>query len=176
MKRRQVSFWLAGITVLGLAACGTMMGGKLGQLADQLKTALAGEPAEVTKQDGSITITSNADAVFPSGSWQVPADAPVLNKMLPTLSPLQHTKIVVGGYTDNTPVGAQLKGMGISDNLDLSSKRAASVVTYLAAHGVNPNLLSAQGFGDTHPVAPNDTPEGRAKNRRVDITLIGDGT
>jgi outer membrane protein OmpA-like peptidoglycan-associated protein len=64
--------------------------------------------------------------------------------------------------------------MGVSNNLDLSCKRAASVVVYLASKGVNPNL-SAQCFGETHPVAPNDTPEGKAKNRRVNITLTGDG-
>ena len=55
-------------------------------------------------------------------------------------------------------------------------KRAASLVGYLVSQGVNPNLLSAQCFGATHPVGPNDTPEGQAKNRRVAITLTGDGT
>ena len=83
---------------------------------------------------------------------------------------------MVGGYTDNATVGPQLQSMGVSNNLDLSCKRAASVVVYLVSQGVNPNLLSAQCFGETHPVAPNDTPEGQAKNRRVNITLTGDGT
>ena len=100
----------------------------------------------------------------------------VLSKIVPILSKLQNTKIVVGGYTDNAAVGQQLQSMGVSNNLDLSCKRAASVVVYLAAQGVNKNLLSAQCFGDTQPVAPNDTPEGMAKNRRVNITLTGDGT
>ena len=66
--------------------------------------------------------------------------------------------------------------MGIANNLDLSSKRANSVLNYLVSHGVNPNLISAQGYGDSNPVVSNETPEGRARNRRVDITLIGDGT
>jgi chemotaxis protein MotB len=66
--------------------------------------------------------------------------------------------------------------MGIANNADLSSKRAESVVNYLASHGVNPNLLSAQGMGDSNPVVSNDTPQGRARNRRVTISLIGDGT
>ena len=82
---------------------------------------------------------------------------------------------MVGGYTDNTPVGPSLQRMGIANNLDLSSKRANSVLNYLVSHGVNPNLISAQGYGDSNPVVSNDTPEGRARNRRVDITLIGDG-
>jgi outer membrane protein OmpA-like peptidoglycan-associated protein len=66
--------------------------------------------------------------------------------------------------------------MGVANNLELSQKRATSVVNYLTSHGVNPSLLSAQGFGEANPVVSNDTPQGRARNRRVDITLIGDGT
>jgi chemotaxis protein MotB len=114
--------------------------------------------------------------MFPSAGWELNPGAPVLDKIVPTLSKLQHTEIVVGGYTDNATVGQQLQSMGVSNNLDLSCKRAASVVIYLASKGVDPNLLSAQCFGETRPVAPNDTPEGKAKNRRVNITLTGDGT
>lgn len=167
---------IAMLVAVGLAGCASLMGNKLDEDADELKSALSGYPVEVAKQDGSVTLMSSADYMFPSGGWQLAPGAPVLSKMVPTLSGLQHTRIVVGGYTDNVPVGPQLQAMGITNNLDLSSKRAASVVNYLQSHGVNPSLLSAQGFGDTHPVAPNDTPEGRAKNRRVDITLVGDGT
>ena len=49
------------------------------------------------------------------------------------------------------------------------------VVAYLESQGVNPNVISAKGFGDTHPVASNDTPDGRAKNRRIEIVLEGPG-
>jgi chemotaxis protein MotB len=66
--------------------------------------------------------------------------------------------------------------MGIANNNDLSDRRAQSVVDYLAAHSVNRSLLSAQGFGESNPVVSNDTPQGRARNRRVDIVLTGDGT
>ena len=60
--------------------------------------------------------------------------------------------------------------------LDLSARRAMSVVRYLVAHGVDANVLSAQAFGAMNPVAPNDSPDGQAKNRRVEIMLIGDGS
>jgi len=149
--------------------------GHLDQASEQLMTALKGDPVQFSERVVSVTLTSGADAMFPSGGWQIPSDAPLLNKMLPTLSKLQNTWIVVGGYTDNTPIGQQLQGMGISDNLDLSAKRAVSVASYLISHGVNPAFISAQAFGESHPIAANDTPEGRAKNRRVDITLTGDG-
>jgi len=146
------------------------------KLADNLRNALVGAPVTVSQPDDSIVITSSADYMFPSGGWQIPSDSPVLNKIAPVLAPLQNTKILVRGYTDNTPVGPQLQRMGITNNLDLSSKRAASVVDYLASHGVNPSLLSAQGMGDSNPVVSNDTPQGQARNRRVDIVLTGDGT
>ena len=114
--------------------------------------------------------------MFPSGDWQLPTNAVLLDKMVPTLSKFQTTKIVVRGYTDNTPIGQPLQAAGVTDNLDLSARRAMSVVRYLVAHGVNPNLLSAQAFGATNPVASNDTADGRAKNRRVEIMLIGVGS
>jgi chemotaxis protein MotB len=173
MIRRFALMLAAGAFALVLVGCAT---NHLNDLANNLRSELAGAPVDVTQQQGSILLTSSADYMFPSGGWQIPSDAPVLNRIAPTLSSLHNTKIVVGGYTDNTPVGPQLQRMGVANNLDLSTKRAQSVVNYLASHGVNPSLLSAQGFGDTNPVVSNDTPQGRARNRRVDITLIGDGT
>lgn len=177
MSRRLGATVAAGILAVTLSACAGMMGGgQLGKDADELKTALGGYPVTVAHQGDSVTISSDADAMFPSGGWQLAPGAPVLTKMVPVLSRLKTTKIVVGGYTDNVPVGQPLMKMGVINNLDLSSKRAASVVNFLTSQGVNPSLISAQGFGDTHPVASNATPEGRAKNRRVDIVLTGDGT
>ena len=163
------------VLLVAYASPGSAQGNKMSDVADQLKTALAGESVTLTQQ-GPVTLTSSADSMFPSAGWELNPGVPVLSKIVPILSKLQHTEIVVGGYTDNATVGPQLQSMGVSNNLDLSCKRAASVVNYLSSQRVNPNLLSAQCFGDTHPVAPNDTPEGRAKNRRVNITLIGDGT
>jgi len=122
------------------------------QDAEQLKTALAGEQVVLRPQIVSVTIASSADAMFPSGDWQLPTSAPLLDKMLPTLSKFQTTKIIVRGYTDNTPIGQPLQTAGVSDNLDLSARRAMSVARYLVAHGVNPSLLSAQAFGATNPV------------------------
>jgi chemotaxis protein MotB len=131
---------------------------------------------DVIKQDGSIKLTSSADYMYPSGGWQLKPGAPILSKMVPTFSKLQRTQIVVTGYTDTTPVGPQLKAAGIANNVDLSSKRADAAVTFFRSQGVNPALISAQGFGDANPIAPNDTAEGRAKNRRIEIVLTGDGS
>jgi chemotaxis protein MotB len=57
----------------------------------------------------------------------------------------------------------------------LSSKRADNVVDYLVRKGVNQNLISAQGMGETNPVASNSTPDGRSQNRRIEVTLVGPG-
>ena len=178
MNRRFPITIAAATLALSLTAPASMAaeGNQLGQDDEQLKSALAGAPVIVTLQVASITLTSSADAMFPSGGWQIPADAPLLNKMLPTFSNLRNTLIVVEGYTDNVQVGRELQAAGISNNLDLSAKRAVSVANYLTSHGVKPDLVSAHAFGESHPATSNDTPEGRAKNRRVEITLTGDGT
>ena len=166
---------VATTLALSLTAFTSMAGDELSQVAEQLKTALAGDPVEVTQKVVLIRLTSSSDAMFPSGGWQVPSNVPLLDKMLPTLSKLQNTKIVVAGYTDNVPIGAELKAKGVSNNLDLSAERAVGIANYLASHGVKADLISAHAFGETDPVASNDTPEGQAKNRRVDILLTGDG-
>jgi len=57
----------------------------------------------------------------------------------------------------------------------LSTRRAAEVVTFLISQGVPAASISAKGFGDTRPVASNDTPQGRAQNRRIEITIQGPG-
>jgi chemotaxis protein MotB len=73
------------------------------------------------------------------------------------------------------PIGPELRQQGVASNQDLSMRRAQTVVQYLISQGVNPNLLTAQGLGDTDPVAPNNTAQGRAQNRRVELTLPGQG-
>ena len=133
--------------------------------------------AQVAGLQREASFVEAADLLFPSGSFQLsPAGkAELTNNIVPKLTGLQNAKIVVYGYTDNEPVGPQLQRQGINDNLTLSSRRAGEVVTFLISQGINPNIISAKGFGDTHPVAPNDTPANRAKNRRIVITVQGPG-
>jgi len=177
--------WLLGSAlVLAVVACAN----HLQTLDQQLTTALSGEPVVINAQEtssgvsgllhqsGIITLISSADYLYPSGGYELRPGAPVLTKMVPIFRNFQHTTITVIGYTDNTPVGPQLQRLGISNNTDLSLKRASQAVAFFQSQGVTPNLLSARGFGEANPVASNDTPEGRAKNRRIEIVLNGDGT
>jgi chemotaxis protein MotB len=132
---------------------------------------------QVTNLQREAQFVEAGDLLFSSGGYRLsPAGQAELSKnIVPKLIGLQNAKVVVYGYTDNTPVGPVLKQQGINDNLTLSSRRAGEVVSYLISQGVNPNIISAKGFGDTHPVASNDTPEGRAQNRRIVITVQGPG-
>ena len=116
--RGRITGWatLAVLLVAYESSASAQMNNKMGDLADQLRTQLTGEPVTV-QQQGAITLTSAADAMFASGGWELNPSIPVLGKIIPTLAKLQRTEIVVGGYTDNTPIGAELQGKGVATNL-----------------------------------------------------------
>jgi chemotaxis protein MotB len=97
----------------------------------------------------------------------------VIAKLAPRLAPFQQSKIVVNGYTDTAPVGRALQRQGITSNEVLSQKRADTVMQYLISQGVKPDMISARGFGEADPITSNATAEGRAQNRRVELTLSG---
>ena len=148
----------------------------LEQEYQQLQAELSADQAQIVLLEGKLKVTMVDQVLFSEGGFRLnPQAKAVLSKLVPTLSGLQQTKIVVDGYTDNVPIGPGLKREGISSNLELSSRRADVVVEYLVNQGVNQNLISAQGFGESDPVASNDTPEGRAQNRRIEVTLVGSG-
>jgi chemotaxis protein MotB len=136
----------------------------------KLKTQLVQSQAEQNFEEAG-------DLLFPSGGFELSpqGQAELAANVIPKLKAMQNIKIVVYGYTDNAAVGRDLVKQGIPDNLVLSTRRASSVASFLVAQGINPNILSAKGFGDTHPKAPNDTPQGRAANRRIVITVQGPG-
>lgn len=99
----------------------------------------------------------------------------IISTIAAKLAPTQQDKIVVNAYADNVPIGPALGREGVASNQILTQKRAESVMQYLISQGMNPNLVSAHGYGDADPVARNDTAQGRAKNRRVELTLAGSG-
>jgi len=134
--------------------------------------------AQIAEAQAQQKFVEAGDLLFPEGGFKLsPAgQAELANNIAPKLKGLPPTaKIVVYGYTDNLPVGPALQQQGIPDNLVLSTRRAAEVATFLVTQGVPPASISAKGFGDTRPVASNDTPQGRAQNRRIEITIQGAG-
>jgi chemotaxis protein MotB len=147
------------------------------QLNETMSAEVAANQMQITRLQNAIKVSINNELLFPSGDWQMPVEAQrTLSKIVPILAPKQQAKLKVNGYTDNVPIGPGLRREGITSNLELSQKRADTVMQFLIAQGVNPSLVSAQGFGDANPVASNDTPQGRAQNRRVELTLAGSGT
>jgi chemotaxis protein MotB len=139
-----------------------------------LKKEIDAGKVHVCRLQNAIKYTVNSDLMFRSGSWQMSLQGQeIIAKLAPKLAPFQQTKIVVNGYTDNAPVGAALQRQGSTSNEVLSQKRAEAVMQYLIAQGVKPDLIAARGFGEADPIASNATTEGRAQNRRVELTLTG---
>ena len=131
----------------------------------------------ISRLQEAVKYTVNSDLLFPSGSWEISdAGKDVIAKMAKVLAPEQENKIVVTGYTDNVPVSASMRKQGITSNEMLSQKRADSVMQYMISQGVNPDMISARGFGETYPVVPNTSAQNRAQNRRVEVTLAAPGT
>ena len=161
---------LAAVVLLtgALTACVSQQSyNSLDQAYSQLQQAYQGDEVEIRQLQGELKITIKDKILFPEGGFKLNSKADqVLAKMAPTLSGFKNTKVVVRGYTDNVAIGSELRREGITTNLDLSSKRADNVVDYLVRKGVDQNLISAQGMGETNPVASNSTPDGRAQNRR----------
>jgi chemotaxis protein MotB len=139
-----------------------------------LSNQVAADKAQICRLQGAIRYTVNSDLLFPSGGYQMSERGKqIISGFAAKLAPTQQNKILVSGYTDNAPIGPALQRQGITSNQDLSQRRADDVMQYLLSQGVKPDLISAQGFGDSNPVAPNDTAQGRAQNRRVELSLAG---
>jgi chemotaxis protein MotB len=136
---------------------------------------VAAQQVQIARLEGAIKYSVNSDLLFHSGSWQLsPAGEDIMAKMAKMLAPgMQgmHEKLLVSGYTDNAAIGPVLQRRGVTSNEELSQKRADAVMAYLVSHGVTPDLVAAKGFGETEPLASNNTVAGRAQNRRVEITV-----
>jgi chemotaxis protein MotB len=176
---RKIVPGMAAVPLAALVLAGCVSQSAYDEQAAQLAQArgeLAAQRAEIAKMQAENRWVMAGDLLFPEGGYELSADGQAaLSSYIPQLRSAQNVKIVVYGFTDNALVGPALQRAGIADNLDLSFRRAGAVVAFLRSKGVNPNILSAKGFGATHPIAPNDTPQGRAQNRRIEIVLEGTG-
>ncbi len=112
-------------------------------------------PADITFKPGSAEITDEDSLLF------LKRISLIIKEYLP-----KNIEIQIKGFTDNIPPPPTSP---YSDNWELSAARALSVLKILIKDGVNPKQLSAAAYGEYHPIASNDTPQGRAKNRRVEI-------
>jgi outer membrane protein OmpA-like peptidoglycan-associated protein len=151
------------------AAAGALIGGAAGNYMDKqeakLRQQMAGTGVDVVRKGENITLDMPGNLTFGFDSAEVNASFhPVLDKVAQTLREYDKTVIEVAGHTDST--GSD------SYNQALSERRANNVAAYLAAQGVPATRMVTVGAGEAHPVASNDTEEGRAQNRRVEITIV----
>lgn len=133
-------------------------------------TDFEGKGLTVEQRDGKVYVSMENKLLFSSGSWAVGTDGRRAVQQLGTvLAQNPDIAVLIEGHTDNVPY----KGNGqLSGNWDLSTKRATAIVNILRENdGINPENLTAAGRGEFAPVATNDTPEGRAKNRRIEVIL-----
>lgn len=138
----------------------------LGTLVTDSKGAI-----DVKRETRGVVITVADKYFFESGSADLKDDSrEVLDKIASVL--LDNPNMIrIEGHTDNIPIHNDK----FDSNWELSSSRAINVVKYfIDAHNIKPDRISAIGYAENKPVASNDVPEGRAKNRRVDIVLLSD--
>src|SRR5262245_27218162 len=141
-----------------------------GLVSDLQSEVASGRVAIEQLRDG-LNVKLTQAVLFPSGSAQVGTEgADLLGKVANRLLELPH-RIQVQGHTDDVPISGRLAERYPS-NWELAGARAASVVRTLSEHGIPPQRLSAVPLADTQPVSPNDSPEGRAANRRIEIRLV----
>jgi chemotaxis protein MotB len=143
----------------------------LGQLSDQFSDKFSelidNEIVQVSNNEYWLEISLNNSILFPLGSVKTNDSAQdVLFEIADILKPFNNP-IQVEGYTDNLAVNSTQ----FPSNWELSSARAAAIVKILADGGVAPARLSAVGYGQYHPIAENESPEGREKNRRVVLMM-----
>jgi len=157
-KRRAIQLGVAG----GLA--GGAVGNYMDRQEAKLRAQLQGTGVGVTRSGDNIILNMPGNVTFQTNSADINAAFyQVLNSVAFVLKEFDKTVVDVAGHADSTGDDAM--------NMDLSQRRATSVSSYLGAQGVNSQRLITVGYGETRPIASNDTVEGRQQNRRVEITL-----
>jgi flagellar motor protein MotB len=142
------------------------------QLDAQLQAELSADQAQIEQLQNLVKLTLANGVLFTEGGWELnDAGKAMLAKVAPALKTLTGQRIVVKGFTDNVPIGDELR-QRIVGNVELSKARADAVAAFLIAQGVPANLITTVGLGEASPVASNATAAGRAKNRRVEIDIV----
>lgn len=151
----------AGVGALAGAGVGYYMDRQEAKLREQLQ----GTGVSVTRQGDNLILNMPGNVTFATDRADINADFyGVLNSVAMVLKEFNKTVIHVTGHTDSTGSDAH--------NQDLSERRANAVGRYLEAQGIVSQRVVMQGYGETRPIATNDTPQGREQNRRVELTLV----
>ncbi len=148
------------------------LSGTYEQLLSNMKNEIAKGQVTISELKGKLTVNMEAAILFDSGKADVkPEGLDILGKIVETLKNVRDKAIRIEGHTDNVQItGALLRTF--PTNWELSAARAINVAKFLQEQGIDPANLSAAAFAEHKPVADNSTKEGRAKNRRIEITLV----
>jgi outer membrane protein OmpA-like peptidoglycan-associated protein len=151
------------------AVVGGLAGGSIGRYMDKqeatMRQQLAGvEGANIQRNADLLAVTFKSDVLFDTGSAALKAGSyDEITRVAQVLNQYPETTIMIAGHTDSTGSETQ--------NQELSERRAMAVKNALTGQGVNPARMSAIGYGESKPIADNNTESGRQTNRRVAITI-----
>ncbi len=139
-------------------------------LEKRLSQEIEDEQVRLKMEEKGLVITFVAEVLFDSGKAKLRKESlPILDKVVRVLKEeVPGNNIGIEGHTDNEPI----RYSPWKSNWELSAHRALSVLHYLESKGIEPHRLCAVAYGEYHPVAPNDTPEHKQLNRRVEIVII----
>jgi chemotaxis protein MotB len=142
----------------------------MAMLEDKLRREIGQKQVRLDMVEKGLVITFVDEVLFDSGKTDVrPEGQQILNKVVYVIdSKGIDQNIGIEGHTDNEPI----KYSGWKSNWELSTARATSVLHHLEGKGIEPNRLSATGYGEYKPVASNATAEGRQRNRRVEVVIL----
>lgn len=160
------TLWGAGIG----AAVGGLAGAGIGRYMDNQETALqqnfaASESASIRRDADVLAVTFKSDVLFDSGSAALkPGAYQEINRVSQVLTQYPETRIMIAGHTDSD--GSE------AFNQNLSVQRAEAVRNALVSQGVSASRLTTSGFGESQPIADNNTEAGKQLNRRVVVTIV----
>ena len=142
------------------------------EMLEKMKSEISQGQVTISELKGKLTVNMVDAILFDSGKSEVkPAGLVVLQKVIDILKPLKDKAIRIEGHTDNLRISGSL-ARKYPTNWELSSARAINVTRYLQQQGLDPAVLSAVAYGEYHPVAQNDSEEGKTRNRRIEIILV----
>lgn len=145
---------------------------KLKETLSKALNAFEGKGLTVEQKNGKVYVSMENKLLFQTGSWAVGAEGRnAVVEVGKVLAQNPDITVLIEGHTDNDKILGNIGG-GIENNWDLSTKRATAIVNILGENvGIQKKNLTAAGRGEFSPIMSNDTPDGKAKNRRIEIIL-----
>ena len=141
-------------------------------LLEKMKKEISEGQVTISELKGKLTVNMVDAILFDTGKAEVKQDGlEVLKKVISILKGETDKAIRIEGHTDNVPISGNLANR-FPTNWELSAARAINVTRFLQEQGIDPEILSAVAYGEYKPISDNETPEGRAMNRRIEIILV----